>query len=141
MENIDILLTQEIERRIPELEPLDEGSEEMDKAIKHIAVLHGLVNEREKMYLEQRKLDIEEKKLKDDSEMVKANDRCALKWRIIDTGIKVGIAVIEITVPLFVATRMYNKGMRFEETGTWTEKTPQMVNIFQGIANKFKRTK
>jgi len=106
-----------IETAISKLPELTDGSDEKSEAINELTKLCVMRND---LY----KLEIEASKCKnEDSEKVKE------RW------FKVGIAAAELVIPLMFYAVWMSRGLKFEETGTFTSST------FRGLVNRFRPTK
>ena len=127
-------LEKEILKEIQDLSALESGSKEMDSAIENLATLY--------------KLNIEEVKIEHEA-MEKAFDRGSadetsardLKLRqqmlnesIKDRYFKLGLDVAGLIVPIIFYGIWMGRGLKFEETGTFTSTT------FRGLFNRFKPT-
>ena len=127
-------LEKEILKEIQDLSALKSGSKEMDSAIENLATLY--------------KLNIEEVKIEHEA-MEKAFDRRSadetsardleLKQRTLDESIKdryfkLGLDVAGLIVPIIFYGIWMRRGLKFEETGTFTSTT------FRGLFNRFKPT-
>lgn len=99
MDRIQTLLDERIEH---ELEWLDVGctEEEKSRAIENLSALH-------KLRIEEMKIETERNEQKNQS-VIHNLDR----W--IDIGVRVGLTII----PLIAYNAWYNRGLRFEETGS-----------------------
>lgn len=127
-------LEKEILKEIQDLSALESGSKEKDSAIENLATLY--------------KLNIEEVKIEHEA-MEKAFDRGSadvssvrdleLKQRTLDESIKdryfkLGLDVAGLIVPIIFYGIWMGRGLKFEETGTFTSTT------FRGLFNRFKPT-
>lgn len=127
-------LEKEILKEIQDLSSLQSGSKEKDSAIENLATLY--------------KLNIEEVKIEHEA-MEKAYDRGSadetsvrdleLKQRTLDESIKdryfkLGLDVAGLIVPIIFYGIWMGRGLKFEETGTFTSTT------FRGLFNRFKPT-
>lgn len=121
-------LDKELERRFEDLENLKTGSDEQGKATDNIVKLYKLrmdENEQEnsknadedKAVLERHKLELEERKAKDDKLI-----------RILTTVTSVGVTIAGFAV----GSHWYGKGFKFEETGTICSST------FKGLMKDFR---
>lgn len=117
MDEIRELLNEEIKKQIKDLSNLNPGSEEKSRATDDVAKLY--------------KLAVEEEKGERDSE----NEKNQLAEQKKDRYVKIGIAAAEITLPLIFYGIWMRKGLRFEETGSFTSTT------FKGLINRFRPTK
>lgn len=127
-------LEKEILKEIQDLSALESGSKEKDSAIENLATLY--------------KLNIEEVKIEHEA-MEKAYDRGSadetsardlkLKQQMLDESIKdryfkLGLDVAGLIVPIIFYGVWMGRGLKFEETGTFTSTT------FRGLFNRFKPT-
>ena len=127
-------LEKEILKEIQDLSALELGSKEKDSAIENLATLY--------------KLNIEEVKIEHEA-IEKAFDRGSadetsvrdleLKQRTLDESIKdryfkLGLDVAGLIVPIIFYGIWMGRGLKFEETGTFTSTT------FRGLFNRFKPT-
>ena len=127
-------LEKEILKEIQDLSALESGSKEMDSAIENLATLY--------------KLNIEEVKIEHEA-MEKAFDRGSadetsardiklrqqmLNESIKDRYFKLGLDVAGLIVPIIFYGIWMGRGLKFEETGTFTSTT------FRGLFNRFKPT-
>ena len=127
-------LEKEILKEIQDLSTLESGSKEKGSAIENLATLY--------------KLNIEEVKIEHEA-MEKAFDRGSadetsvrdleLKQRTLDESIKdryfkLGLDVAGLIAPIIFYNIWMERGLKFEETGTYTSTT------FRGLFNRFKPT-
>ncbi len=127
-------LEKEILKQIQDVSALETGSKEKDSAIENLATLY--------------KLNIEEIKIEQEA-MEKAYDRGSadetsardlkLKQQTLDESIKdryfkLGLDVAGLIVPMIFYGIWMSRGLKFEETGTFTSTT------FRGLFNRFKPT-
>lgn len=127
-------LEKEILKEIQDLSALESGSKEKGSAIENLATLYKLI--------------IEEVKIEHEA-MEKAFDRGSadetsvrdleLKQRTLDESIKdryfkLGLDVAGLIVPIIFYNIWMGRGLKFEETGTYTSTT------FRGLFNRFKPT-
>ena len=127
-------LEKEILKEIQDLSALESGSKEMDSAIENLATLY--------------KLNIEEVKIEHEA-IEKAYDRGSadetsardlkLKQQMLNESIKdryfkLGLDVAGLIVPIIFYGIWMGRGLKFEETGTFTSTT------FRGLFNRFKPT-
>lgn len=130
-EEIKNLLGEEIKKEIEDLSALEPGSKEKSAAIEDLSKLYRLKIEEGKnelTYMEKcdqvitTNREYEDKKVQLVEE---AKDRC----------FRLGIAAAEIILPLVFYAAWMKRGLKFEETGTYTSTT------FRGLFNRFKPTK
>ena len=115
--HIKHLINEEIKNEIEDLSSLEAGSEEKSRAIDDITKLCKLTTE------------------DDQSEIGKYNDKEQLNEQKKDRCVKIGIAAAEIVLPLIFYAVWMRKGLKFEETGSFTSGT------FKGLINRFRPTK
>ncbi len=128
MDNTSRLLDEEIVRQLTDLSSYGTGSDDKSKAIDDLVQLY--------------KLRIEEKKIAEaraESETKEANDLFQTKKQLAeqkkDRYFRAGIAAAELILPLIFYGIWMGKGLKFEETGTFTSAT------FKGLLNRFRPTK
>lgn len=125
---IDELLVEEIRNEIEGLSDFESGSEEKLKAIKGIAELYKLKIDEYRASVEA--IDKEERRKSEDSlKSVELDDNKK------DRLIRVCLAGAELVLPLIFYTVWMRRGLKFEETGTFTSTT------FRGLFNRFRPTK
>lgn len=123
-------LNKELERELGELEGLELGSDQMQKAAATIEMMHKLrmneVNSDRDLEVKKAELEAKEKELA--LETKKAKDAKVIAF--VGTGVTLGTFAIKLVNDnLWMA-----KGFKFEETGTFCSK------VFAGIwANFFKK--
>jgi len=110
-------LDEVIEADVSNLQDLKHGSEEKTAAVNELVKLCAMRNDLCKTEIEESKGKTEE------SEKVKE------RW------FKVGIAAAELVIPLMFYAVWMSRGLKFEETGTFTSST------FKGLVNRFRPTK
>lgn len=125
---IDELLAEEIRNEIEGLSDFESGSEEKLKAIKGIAELYKLKIDEYRASAEA--IDKEERRKSEDSlKSVELDDNKK------DRLIRVCLAGAELVLPLIFYAVWMRRGLKFEETGTFTSTT------FRGLFNRFRPTK
>ena len=128
MAEIKKLLDDAIETEINNLNSAS-NKDEKSEVIKNLAALHKLRIEEIKTETE-----IEEKSER------RAMDKATLKAfqldeNTLDRYAKIGIAAAELVLPLMFYGIWMSRGLRFEETGTFTSQT------FKNLFNRFKPTR
>ena len=137
MTEIKSLLDAVIEREIHNLESL--SSEERSDAIRDLTALHKLRIEEIKVEMEAE--EKAERRAMDKTQhhtdivMREAQATNQLRDQKIDRFVKLGIAAAELVLPLMFYGVWMKKGLKFEETGTFTSQT------FKGLFNRFKPTR
>lgn len=125
---IDELLDEEIRNEIERLSYFESGSEEKLKAIKGIAELYKLKIDEYRASAEA--IDKEERRKSEDGlKSVELDDNKK------DRLIKMCLAGAELVLPLIFYAVWMRRGLKFEETGTFTSTT------FRGLFNRFRPTK
>ena len=132
---IEDLLREEIKNQIEGLSDFESGSEEKLKAIKGVAELYKLKIDEEKA-----KADSSDKEERRRTENDFGQRECILKEeeakdRKKDRLIRACISGAELVWPLLFYAVWMKKGLKFEETGTFTSTT------FRGLLNRFRPTK
>ena len=153
MAEIKSLLDEVIEAEIAYVGSLSPEDEKKSKAIQHLADLHKLrINEIKA------KTDADEKRLRramdskqhraeltlkerqaDGDEAARANEeqfkQHQLNDQVLDRYVKIGVATAELVLPLVFYGVWMKRGLKFEETGTFTSQT------FKNLFNRFKPTR
>ena len=153
MAEIKSLLDEVIEAEIAYVGSLSPEDEKKSKAIQHLADLHKLRIDEIKA-----KTDADEKRLRramdskqhraeltlkerqaDDDEAARANEeqfkQHQLNDQVIDRYVRIGVATAELVLPLVFYGVWMKRGLKFEETGTFTSQT------FKNLFNRFKPTR
>lgn len=153
MAEIKSLLDEVIEAEIAYVGSLPPGDEKKSKAIQQLAGLHKLRIDEIKA-----KTDADEKRLRramdskqhraeltlkerqaDGDEAARANEeqfkQHQLNDQVIDRYVKIGVATAELVLPLVFYGIWMKRGLKFEETGTFTSQT------FKSLFNRFKPTR
>ena len=153
MAEIKSLLDEVIEAEIAYVGSLSSEDEKKSKAIQHLADLHKLRIDEIKA-----KTDADEKRLRramdskqhraeltlkerqaDGDEAARANEeqfkQHQLNDQVIDRYVKIGVATAELVLPLVFYGVWMKRGLKFEETGTFTSQT------FKNLFNRFKPTR
>lgn len=134
MAEIKKLLDDAIETEINNLNSASD-TDEKSEVIKNLAALH-------KLRIEEIKTETEIEERSERRIMDKenhANDvnlkEVQLHENTLDRYVKVGIAAAELVLPLMFYGVWMKRGLRFEETGTFTSQT------FKNLFNRFKPTR
>ncbi|NCE64146.1 hypothetical protein D1159_05975 [Pseudoflavonifractor sp. 524-17] len=124
MAEIKNLLDEAIEVELNQLVSLSPDDEKKPEAIKNLTALH--------------KLRIDEIKAAE-SEAVRACDeqfkRRQLSDQVIDRYVKIGLTAADLLLPLVFYGVWMKRGLKFEETGTFTSQT------FKNLFNRFRPTR
>lgn len=147
------LLSSEVEREIEHLQSLQPGDKEHTEVVDTLVKLHKLKIEEQKTIFEStdKKESLEfERKIKGDELTLKKQQfeldketqtkDFQLKDNLekdskVDRYVKVGVEVAGIVLPLVAYGMWYNRGLKFEETGTFTS------SMIKNLLGKFKPTK
>lgn len=126
--NNEMTLEKVIAEEISNLPNLERGSQEKSAAIDDLAALYKLKIEENKF-----KLDYIERQesAKRDEEFKNKQ----LEEQIKDRYFRLGIAAVELILPLIFYASWMKKGFKFEETGAYTSTT------FRNLFNRFRPTK
>lgn len=153
MAEIKSLLDEVIEAEIAYVGSLSPEDEKKSKAIQHLADLHKLRIDEIKA-----KTDADEKRLRramdskqhraeltlkerqaDGDEAARTNEeqfkQHQLNDQVLDRYVKIGVATAELVLPLVFYGVWMKRGLKFEETGTFTSQT------FKNLFNRFKPTR
>ena len=153
MAEIKSLLDEVIEAEIAYVGSLSPEDEKKSKAIQHLADLHKLRIDEIKA-----KTDADEKRLRramdskqhraeltlkerqaDGDEAARANEeqfkQHQLNDQVLGRYVKIGVATAELVLPLVFYGVWMKRGLKFEETGTFTSQT------FKNLFNRFKPTR
>lgn len=116
IEPIKQKLDEEILRELENLSSMDQGTQEHTDAVDSLTKLYKMRNEDDRLTIE-----LNEKK-------EERNDKKE------DRIVKIGIASAEIVLPLIFYAVWMRRGLKFEESGTFTSQT------FRGLISRFKPT-
>lgn len=116
IEPIKQKLDEEILRELENLSSMDQGTQEHTDAVDSLTKLYKIRNEDDRLTIE-----LNEKK----------EDRNDKKE---DRIVKIGIASAELVLPLMFYAVWMRRGLKFEESGTFTSQT------FRGLISRFKPT-
>lgn len=123
-------LADELQKEFNDLDKLEPGSEEYSRHIKNIDTLWILAQKEV-----QAAIDSEERDYKREQELI--NNALDRKDKFIDRVVTVGAKVLELSIPTAVYIALFNKALRFEETGTITSTTNR--NLLGKIPNPFRK--
>ena len=134
-EEIKNLLDEEIKAEISGLSTLLPGSKEKSTAIENLETLYRLKIDETKT-----EIDLDEKRNRRGMDDESAERDIKLKQvqleeQVKDRYFRIGIEAAGIILPLVFYAVWMRRGLRFEETGTYTSTT------FKGLFNRFKPTK
>ena len=152
MAEIKNLLDKAIEAELTNLGSLSPDDEKKSEAIKNLTALHKRIDEIKA------KTDADEKRLRramdskqhraeltlkerqaDGDEAARANEEQLKQHQlddlVIDRYVRIGVATAELVLPLVFYGVWMSRGLKFEETGTFTSQT------FKNLFNRFKPTR
>lgn len=134
-EEIKKMLDEEIKEEFHNLSSLQAGSKEKATAIENLETLYRLKIDETKI-----EIDLDEKRNRRgmDDESAERDIRLKqvqLEEQVKDRYFRIGIEAAGIILPLVFYAVWMKRGLKFEETGTYTSTT------FRGLFNRFKPTK
>lgn len=153
MEEINKLMDKEIVSQIKALGSLQSGSQEQTAAVKNLTAMYEARINEEKVKLdaedkrEKREMDREQHCADEALKKSQAADEAAARERDlklkesqledqkIDRLMRVGVAMMELGLPLVCYGHWFRKGLKFEETGSITS------SMMRNLINKFKTKK
>lgn len=134
-EEIKKMLDEEIKEEFHNLSSLQAGSKEKTTAIENLETLYRLKIDETKI-----EIDLDEKRNRRgmDDESAERDIRLKqvqLEEQVKDRYFRIGMEAAGIILPLVFYAVWMRRGLKFEETGTYTSTT------FRGLFNRFKPTK
>ena len=134
-EEIKKMLDEEIKEEIQNLSSFQAGSKEKTTAIENLETLYRLKIDETKI-----EIDLDEKRNRRgmDDESAERDIRLKqvqLEEQVKDRYFRIGMEAAGIILPLVFYAVWMRRGLKFEETGTYTSTT------FRGLFNRFKPTK
>lgn len=134
-EEIKKMLDEEIKEEFHNLSSLQAGSKEKSTAIENLETLYRLKIDETKI-----EIDLDEKRNRRgmDDESAERDIRLKqvqLEEQVKDRYFRIGMEAAGIILPLVFYAVWMRRGLKFEETGTYTSTT------FRGLFNRFKPTK
>ena len=139
MAEIKKLLDEVIESELTNLSSLSSDDEKKSEAIKNLTALHKLrIDEIKASKQHRAELTLKERQA-DGDEAARANEeqlkQHQLNDQVIDRYVRIGVATAELVLPLVFYGVWMSRGLKFEETGTFTSQT------FKNLFNRFKPTR
>lgn len=129
MENIILKkMEEEIERLLDKLGTLTPGTGDYDAVVATLNNLYKSVNDQQTNVLDTKKLQFETAKVEVEKDIQVANTKEARLWNGVKTVVEVG----SLAAPLVFYGIWMNRGLKFEEEGSFTSQT------FKGLIGKFK---
>lgn len=134
MAEIKTQLDDVIEKEIERVDSLPPG-EDRAQAIKDLTALHKLRVDEVKAEQGTKELACKERELEDSRTQADALAQRQVKETRVDRCFRAGIAVVELVLPLMFYGTWMKRGLKFEETGSFTSTT------FKNLLSKFRPTK
>ena len=139
MENtIEGLLDDVIKSELEKMKDSIMSPEEKRTMVEYLVKLNCIQTERKEVKRKETELELKHLELEDKIEVQtddKAYKEVLVKREMLQTFIKGGIEVFGVVAPIMFYSAWMKRGLRFEETGTYTSQT------FKGLFGKFKPTK
>ena len=139
MENtIEGLLDDVIKSELEKVKDSIMSPEEKRTMVEYLVKLNGIQTERKEVKRKETELELKHLELEDKIEVQtddKAYKEVLAKREMLQTFVKGGIEVFGVVAPIMFYSAWMKRGLRFEETGTYTSQT------FKGLFGKFKPTK
>ena len=132
MKELKRMLDKEIEEELNYISTLKPGSEEHSEAIDSVAKLYKLRYEQD---CKEKELEETTKHHEDEINIGCERDKQQLKEQKLDRYFKLGVEAAGVALPLIFYGAWINKGLKFEETGSFASTT------FRGLLGKIKPTK
>ena len=112
--------------------------EEKRTMVEYLVKLNSIQTERKEVKRKETELELKHLELEDKIE-VQSDDKVykefLVKREMLQTFVKGGIEVFGVVAPIMFYSAWMKRGLKFEETGTYTSQT------FKGLFGKFKPTK
>ena len=139
MENtIEGLLDDVIKSELEKVKDSTMSPEEKRTMVEYLVKLNNIQTERKEVKRKETELELKHLELEDKIE-VQTDDNAykevLMKREMLQTFVKGGIEVFGVVAPIMFYSAWMKRGLRFEETGTYTSQT------FKGLFGKFKPTK
>ena len=139
MENtIEGLLDDVIKSELEKVKDSTMSPEEKRTMVEYLVKLNSIQTERKEIKRKENELELKHLELEDKIEVQtddKAYKEVLAKREMLQTFVKGGIEVFGVVAPIMFYSAWMKRGLRFEETGTYTSQT------FKGLFGKFKPTK
>ena len=139
MENtIEGLLDDVIKSELEKVKDSIMSPEEKRTMVEYLVKLNSIQTERKEVKRKETELELKHLELEDKIEVQtddKAYKEVLAKREMLQTFVKGGIEVFGVVAPIMFYSAWMKRGLKFEETGTYTSQT------FKGLFGKFKPTK
>ena len=139
MENtIEGLLDDVIKSELEKVKDSIMSPEEKRTMVEYLVKLNSIQTERKEVKRKETELELKHLELEDKIEVQtddKSYKEVLVKREMLQTFVKGGIEVFGVVAPIMFYSAWMKRGLKFEETGTYTSQT------FKGLFGKFKPTK
>ena len=139
MENkINELFDEIVKSELENLKDLLKSPEEKRTTVEYLVKLNNIQTERKEVKRKETELELKHLELEDKIEVQtddKAYKEVLVRREMLQTFVKGGIEVFGVVAPIMFYSAWMKRGLKFEETGTYTSQT------FKGLFGKFKPTK
>ena len=139
MENtIEGLLDDVIKSELEKVKDSIMSPEEKRTMVEYLVKLNCIQTERKEVKRKETELELKHLELEDKIEVQsddKAYKEVLAKREMLQTFVKGGIEVFGVVAPIMFYSAWMKRGLKFEETGTYTSQT------FKGLFGRFKPTK
>ena len=139
MENtIEGLLDDVIKSELEKVKDSIMSPEEKRTMVEYLVKLNSVQTERKEVKRKENELELKHLELEDKIEVQtddKSYKEVLVKREMLQTFVKGGIEVFGVVAPIMFYSAWMKRGLKFEETGTYTSQT------FKGLFGKFKPTK
>ena len=135
---IEGLLDDVIKSELEKVKDSIMSPEEKRTMVEYLVKLNSIQTERKEVKRKETELELKHLELEDKIEVQtddKAYKEVLAKREMLQTFVKGGIEVFGVVAPIMFYSAWMKRGLRFEETGTYTSQT------FKGLFGKFKPTK
>ena len=135
---IEGLLDDVIKSELEKVKDSIMSPEEKRTMVEYLVKLNCIQTERKEVKRKETELELKHLELEDKIEVQtddKAYKEVLVKREMLQTFVKGGIEVFGVVAPIMFYSAWMKRGLRFEETGTYTSQT------FKGLFGKFKPTK
>ena len=135
---IEGLLDDVIKSELEKVKDSIMSPEEKRTTVEYLVKLNNIQTERKEVKRKETELELKHLELEDKIEVQtddKAYKEVFAKREMLQTFVKGGIEVFGVVAPIMFYSAWMKRGLRFEETGTYTSQT------FKGLFGKFKPTK
>ena len=135
---IEGLLDDVIKSELEKVKDSIMSPEEKRTMVEYLVKLNSIQTERKEVKRKETELELKHLELEDKIEVQtddKAYKEVLVRREMLQTFVKGGIEVFGVVAPIMFYSAWMKRGLKFEETGTYTSQT------FKGLFGKFKPTK